>query len=104
MGRSAHFYFVSFQLYFFDQRPELLNICYHDYFSEVFLMMEGKWMLLFVSLSKTNVRTDILIRKTIFGDILVSAIFRFGKKIYFFLIKCNLLVQFTHTVIYNILY
>lgn len=37
-------------------------------------------MLLFVSLSKTNVRTDILIRKTIFGDILVSAIFRFGKK------------------------
>lgn len=60
-------------------------------------------MLLFESLSKTNVRMGILIRKTIFGDILVSAIFRFGKKA-LFLIKCNLLVQFTHTVIYNILY
>lgn len=45
-------------------------------------MMEGKWVLLFVSLSKTNVRTGILIRKTIFGGILVSAIFRFEKKFF----------------------
>lgn len=79
-GQISTFLLFKLSVILFDQRPELLNICYHDYFSEVFLMMEGKWMLLFVSLSKTNVRTDILIRKTIFGDILVSAIFRFGKK------------------------
>lgn len=85
MGRSAHFHFVSFQFYFLIEGQKLLNMCYQDYFSEVFLMMEGKWVLLFVSLSKTNVRTDIPIRKTIFGGILVSAIFRFGgKKRYFF--------------------
>lgn len=84
MGRSAHFYFVSFQFYFLIEGWKLFNMCYHDYFSEVFQMMDGKWLLLFVSLSKTNVRTGILIRKTIFGDILVSAIFRFEKKKFFF--------------------
>lgn len=48
-------------------------------------------MLLFVSLSKTNVRAGILIRKTIFGDIVVPAIFRFEKKRYFFSLKVTYL-------------
>jgi len=47
MGRSAHSYFGNSQCYFLIEGQKLLSICYRGYLSEVFLMMEVKWVLLF---------------------------------------------------------
>lgn len=55
MGRSAHFYFGfgNSQFYFLIEGQKPLSMCSCGYFSEVFLMMEVKWVLLFECIVQT---------------------------------------------------